>query len=168
MALREQLQLAIPTRDDVAALRITLGLLTPQAWLVAFAAGTAMLLVIGGTTAIFENSYFSRMEPVRTQDYIIWVVSAVLVGLLAGTFVIARASDEAGKTMAGGFLADVAVACPACNKIVVLLLGSSGAVTFFGPLQLFLGIAAVALLVVALLLRARAIAGTCPLPAPAQ
>lgn len=168
MTVREQLRVAVPTGDDVAALRTTLGAFTPQAWLIAFAAGALMLLVVGGTTAIFDNDYFSRMTPVRVQDYVVWVVSSVLVGLLAGTFVLAQAGEQAGKTIAGGFLADVAVACPACNKVVVLLLGSSGALTFFGPLQLFLGVGAVALLVAALLLRARAIAGTCPLPAAAQ
>lgn len=155
-----------PSRDDVAVLRRTLRAFTPRAWVAAFGAGLLVLLAIGGTTAIFNNDYFRRMTPVRAQDYAVWLVSAVLLGLLAGTFIVSRASQHAGKVVAGGFLADVAVGCPVCNKVAVALIGSSGALTFFGPLQILIGIGSIVLLAVALVLRARAIAGSCPAPLP--
>ena len=55
----------------------------------------------------------------------------------------------------------LAVGCPTCNKLVVLLLDTTGALTFFAPLQLYIGIASVLLLGWTLLLRARALADTC-------
>jgi hypothetical protein len=54
----------------------------------------------------------------------------------------------------------LAVGCPTCNKFVVLLLDTTGALTFFAPLQLYIGIASVLLLGWTLLLRARALADT--------
>ena len=50
---------------------------------------------------------------------------------------------------------------PICNKPVVLLLGTSGALTFFAPIQLYIGIASVLLLGWTLLLRAKALTDTC-------
>ena len=44
----------------------------------------------------------------------------------------------------GGALTFFAVGCPVCNKLVVLALGFSGALTYFAPLQPALGIAALA------------------------
>jgi len=58
-------------------------------------------------------------------------------------------------------LSVLAVGCPICNKPVVLLLGTAGALNFFEPLQLYIGIASVLLLGWTLLLRATALAGTC-------
>jgi len=44
------------------------------------------------------------------------------------------------------------VGCPVCNKLVVLLLGIGGAMTFFNPLLPFLGMASIVLLGVTLFL----------------
>ena len=155
----------LPQWDDIFLLRRTIALFTPWAWVIGLVAAALMLLAIGGTTAIFENDYFRRMTPVRTQDYFFWGVSAALVGLLAGTYVVSRAGEQLGKAVTGGFLADLAVGCPICNKVVVASIGTSGALTFFEPLQIVLGIMSVGFLAYALLFRARGIAGECSLPA---
>ena len=160
--LQQAQRSVLPSRQDLILLRTAIRAFTPGAWAAALLAALFVLLVIGGTTAIFENDFFRRMTPVRPQDYLFWLLSALLVGLLAGTFVVSRAAEHAGKTVAGGFFANIAVACPVCNKIVVAAIGSSGALTFFGPLQLFIGIGSLGLLAMALVLRARAIAGVCP------
>lgn len=143
---------------------LTLSQFGPRGWAVAALAAAATLLLIGSLAAIFDNPYFTRMTAVRTQDYAIWVATGALVGLIAGTFAVGRATGQGGKLLAGGFLADLAVGCPICNKVVVLLLGTSGALTFFAPIQIYIGLASVALLGLTLLLRARAIAGSCRLP----
>ncbi len=48
-----------------------------------------------------------------------------------------------------------------CSKPVVLLLGTSGALSFFERIQLYIGIASVLLLGWTLLLRAKALTDTC-------
>lgn len=87
-------------------------------------------------------------------------------GLIAGTFALPAGAGSEGKVLSGGLLSYLAVGCPICNKLVVLMLGTSGALTFFAPAQLYIGLASLALLGWTLRLRARAIAGPCPIPAP--
>lgn len=45
-----------------------------------------------------------------------------------------------------GFGAFLAIGCPVCNKIALLLLGTSGALTIYAPLQPVLGVLSLALL----------------------
>lgn len=137
-----------------------------RGWLVSIAAAGGTLLVIGTVAAIFDNPYFTRMTAVREQDYVIWAATALLVGLIAGTFAAADVPGHAGKLMAGGVFADLGVGCPVCNKVVVLLIGTSGALTFFDPLQLWIGLGSLGLLGWTLLLRARSISRSCSLAAP--
>lgn len=132
-----------------------------RSWLVAAIGGIATLVLTGIPTAILDNPYFVRMTPVRTQDYFVWVATALLMGLIAGTYTLPAKADGSGKAVSGGFLSFLAVGCPICNKLVLLLLGTSGALTYFGPAQLYIGIASVALLGWALHLRVQAINRSC-------
>jgi hypothetical protein len=52
-------------------------------------------------------------------------------------------------------LAWFAVGCPACNKLALLALGYSGAITWFAPVQPFLAAAALLTTAGALLMRLR-------------
>lgn len=151
-------------RNEIAGLRAAVSLFGLRGWLLAGMAAAGTLLLIGTVAAIFDNPLFTRMTPVRTQDYAIWAATASLVGLVAGTFVARRAGGHEGKLLTGGFFADLAVGCPICNKVVVALLGTSGALTFFAPAQLFIGLGSLGLLTWTLLLRSRAITRSCPVP----
>ena len=148
--------------DDV---RLALGRFGPRGWLAAAGAGLVTLLAIGLVTAIIESPLFIRMTPVRPQDYVVWLASGLLVGLIAGTFVGPAAARHGGKAISGGALSLLAVACPICNKLVVLVLGVSGALTAFGPAQLYLGALSVALLAWTFRLRVRTVVRTCSAPA---
>lgn len=85
----------------------------------------------------------------------------MLIGLIAGSYFVGSATSGEGKIVSGGVLSVLAVGCPVCNKPVVLLLGVSGALTFFEPLQLYIGVASVLLLAWTLFLRTKALAGEC-------
>lgn len=148
---------------EVTLLGRTFSVFGVRGWLVVFLAGIGTLLAIGTVSAIFANPYFTRMTPIRAQDFPIWVATGVLVGLIAGTFAISSVGGHSGKVIAGGLFADLAVGCPVCNKAVVLLIGTSGALTFFEPLQLWIGLGSLGLLAWTLLLRARTISGQCSL-----
>lgn len=116
-------------------------------WGVAAAAGLAYTLAIGLPTALIPNPVFGREIPPTWWSWPALVASAVLAGLLAATFV--RTGDQTSGTrggMAGGLLTFFAVGCPVCNKLVLLALGSAGAITWFEPVQPFLQLAAVGLL----------------------
>ena len=87
--------------------------------------------------------------------------------MLAATYVRAargiaeaRAIDDTGDApsrlgMVGGVLAWFAVGCPVCNKLALLALGYSGAITWFAPVQPLLAAAALVTTAAALLMRLR-------------
>lgn len=131
-----------------------------RSWLVTTIGGLASLVLIGIPTAIIHNPFFSRQTPVRTQDYLVWMATGVLMGLIAGTYALTRETRSSGKVASGGVLSFLAVGCPICNKLAVLLLGTSGALSYFAPAQLYIGIASLALLGWALRLRLQAIKRT--------
>ena len=152
---------AIAVRKHVQTLAAAFSMFTPKAWIITALAAAIGLVVIGLPTAIYENLFFVRMTPVRPQDYDIWVVSSVLIGLIVGSYFAGGSKAGEEKVLSGSVLSVLAVGCPICNKPVVLLLGTSGALTFFAPVQVYIGIASVLLLGWTLLLRAKTLAGTC-------
>jgi hypothetical protein len=137
------------------------------------AGSLAYLVVVGVVTAVIPTPLFERMTPVTTSNLVFWIMPALLVGPLISSYLLGRGtcglpatpSGEdvlSGKSVAGGVLSFLAVGCPLCNKVVVLLLGASGALTCFEPLQPLLGVMSVALLAYALWLRFRPPAGWSP------
>lgn len=71
----------------------------------------------------------------------------------------------AERAVVGSGLATVlAVGCPVCNKLVVALLGASGALSWFAPIQPALGALSGILLLVALRQRLRVPPGQCQVP----
>jgi len=124
-------------------------------------------LVIGIPTDVVPNPWFSRVVGVRPIDVGVLVALSLLTGALVATYVVAGQSG-AGVPRAGfgsGVLGWFAVGCPVCNKLVLLLLGASGATRVFEPVQPVLGVAAVVLAMAALFVRVRAIRrGECRLP----
>ena len=142
-----------------------------------FAAAAALLvgLAIGLPTDVIPNPVFGRPVPVTWWSYPTLLLSAVLGGLLAATYV--REPFGSGGTIdvdedldapsrvggVGGLVSFFAVGCPVCNKVVILALGTTGARQWFEPLQPLLAVASVVLLAVALRIRLRN-QSSCPLP----
>ncbi|MEG3616720.1 hypothetical protein [Isoptericola haloaureus] len=144
---------------------------TPRQRVVAVVAALAVGLLIGWATVLIPNPVFSREIPPVWWNYPVWILTSVLSGMLVATYVRSAApSDDETRTsrlgMAGGVLAWFAVGCPVCNKLALLALGYSGAITWFAPVQPFLGLAALALTAVALVWRLRGQVA-CPTPAAA-
>lgn len=147
--------------------------------LVAVGAAAAFGLALGLATVLIPNSLFSRDIPPVWWNYPVWVLTSALSGMLVATYVRDRSledasgsRDDAGErrtgrfAVAGGMLAWFAVGCPVCNKLALLALGYSGAITWFAPVQPFLAVGALVLTGVALAVRLRG-AVACPVPAPA-
>lgn len=138
---------------------------TVRQWVVAAGAAVVVALLIGLPTDVIPNPVFGRPVEVTWWSYPVLVVTAVLGGLLAATYV--RTDEEFDRPArtggVGGLLSFFAVGCPVCNKLVVLALGTVGARRWFEPLQPVLAAVSVVLLVVALRARLRG-AQACPLP----
>ena len=151
----------------------------------------AVLVVFGLSSAIIPNPVFGRGIPPEPFAVAVWLVSAPLMGLAIATYfapppmlpaaplVPAATPDSTGPVEAGsrreastlgtlgGLAAFVAIGCPTCNKIALVLLGTGGAASVFGPLQPFIGLASLVLLAVTVAwrLRLRARGGACAVPA---
>lgn len=109
-------------------------------------------MLIGIPTVMIANPLFNRMTPIVWWEYPIWILSSALVGLIVATFVRPDASESSrglGGAASGGLLSALAVGCPVCNKVIVMLLGVSGALQVWAPLQPLLGVLSVVLLAVA-------------------
>ncbi len=129
------------------------------------AAGTAAaLIVLGIPTVLIPNGLFTREIEPTWWSYPVWIATSVLSGLLAATYAGGgQGRDTTRRGVSGGVLAWFAVGCPVCNKPVLLLLGTSGALTWFEPIQPLLAVAGLALLAAALRLRLRS-QKACALP----
>ena len=131
----------------------------PRQVAVAAGATIAVALAIGIPTVLIPNPVFGREIAVEPWSYPAWIVTSLLAGMLAATYVRASGPDspEAAPAsragLAGGLLTWFAVGCPVCNKLVLLALGYTGALTWFAPLQPILAAAGVALTAVAVVWR---------------
>ncbi len=142
-------------------------------WAVAAAVAVLAALVIGVPTGVVPTPFYTRMTPVLWWNYPVWLVSSLLEGLLVATYV--RASEQSSaeaktkerpataRALGAGLLSAFAVGCPICNKLVVLAIGVSGALSYWAPLQPLLAVASVGLLLFALIRRIRT-AASCPVP----
>ena len=147
------------------------------------------LVGFGVTTGIIPNPVFGRGVPVEPFAVVVWLASAPLIGIVMATYFapipasgpvllgsgqghaaaepsIRRDGTALGSI--GGFAAFLAIGCPTCNKIALLLLGASGATSVFAPIQPFIGAVSLALLAgtVVWRLRLRARGGGCAVPRP--
>ena len=105
----------------------------------------AIALVIGVPTALVPTQVFGRMTPAPWWSYPVWVATSVLVGLAAVSGAAARPTSGRGGLVAAGAMTVLAVGCPLCNKLVLAVLGTSGALTLWAPLQPILALAALAI-----------------------
>ena len=135
-------------------------------WWMALVAGIGVAVLVALPTAVIPNPVFGRAIAVTWWSYPVVVLTGVLGGLLFATYVQERGPDPvdppgddvdgASKLgMAGAVVSFFAVGCPVCNKLVLLALGATGAVTWFAPVQPFLAVASVVLMVIALRIRLR-------------
>jgi hypothetical protein len=154
----------------------------PRLLLHAFFWAVVSGLAFGLVTAIIPNPVFARQIPPDDFAIVVWLLSAPLMGIVMATYTaplgptpirivdlgptsaaVARSRSTTLGTVAG-LGAFLAIGCPVCNKIALLLLGASGAMSVYAPLQPVIGAASLVLLVVtaAWRLRLRATGGACP------
>lgn len=138
-------------------------------WLTAAGVAVLTVLVTAVPTAMIPTPVFSRDVPTTPWAWPVLVLTSALAGLVTATYV-ARRDPSQGRDPSsrfgglGAVTTFFAVGCPVCNKLVLIVLGYSGALQYFAPVQPFLAATAIALLGWALIARIRR-EGACPLPA---
>ena len=142
---------------------------------VLFAGIAAVLIAI--PSDLIDTPIFGRPVAVRWIDYVILAVTSALIGLIfairpepadeAVSEDLAVTVDRQGtRTIWGGFVSFLAVGCPVCNQAVVALVGVSGALSWWAPVQPIIGLLAVGLLLYTLRKRLNTYKlAACPVPA---
>ncbi|MER7485101.1 hypothetical protein ABTY20_04000 [Streptomyces sp. NPDC126497] len=142
-------------------------------WAVAGAGALATAILVGVPTDVVPNPLFGRSVPVQWWNYPALAVTAVLAGIVLSTYVRRplsslepKAEDGTRLGAIGGVLSFFAVGCPVCNKLVLVLLGASGALSYWAPLQPLLAFLSAGLLAEAAL-RRLSLQTACPVAASA-
>ncbi len=142
---------------------------------VLFAGIAAVLIAV--PSDLIDTPIFGRPVEVRWIDYVILAITSALIGLIlairpepadpAASEELAVTVDRQGtRTVWGGFVSFLAVGCPVCNQAVVALIGVSGALSWWAPVQPFVGLLAVGLLLYTLRKRLNTYKlAACPIPA---
>ena len=138
---------------------------------VMFAAVAAVIIAV--PSDLIDTPIFGRPVEVRWIDYVILAVTSSLIGLIFAirpepteSSELAAITERQGTgTIWGGFVSFLAVGCPVCNQAVVALIGVSGALSWWAPVQPFVGLLAVGLLLYTLRKRLNTYKLTaCPVP----
>jgi len=111
------------------------------------AVAAAMFMGLGTVAALWDNPFFMRMTPTGGFEIALLLLQAALAGVYVGL-----PRSRCGKRTAGvgavvGFLG---IACPVCNKILVLLIGGALLLEYYEPVRLYVALAGVGLLAVAI------------------
>ena len=87
---------------------------------------------MGTITAIWQNPLFTRMTPIAG-----WELPYLLIfASLAGVFTAIRQPTCSTKKAGIGSVASLlGIACPTCNKVLMLIFGSEALLRWFDPLR---------------------------------
>lgn len=137
-------------------------------WIAAAGLGSATALLVAVPTDLIDTPLFSREIPPTAWAWPVLLLTAALSGLLGATYLARTATPARQRNgpvgAAGALLSFFAVGCPVCNKLVLLALGTSGALQYFTPVQPYLAAGSVVLLSWALW-RRLSTEDRCPVPA---
>ncbi|MDO5670627.1 MAG: hypothetical protein Q4G50_11595 [Corynebacterium sp.] len=108
-------------------------------------AALGTVLLIGIPSDIIPNPLFGREVPVRWWEYPVLGATALLTGawFSIGQPVEPVVTDKPERSWVMSvsvFAVWFAVACPVCNKLILLVLGTSGAMGLWAPAQPYLAV----------------------------
>ena len=112
------------------------------------AVAVASFIGFGTVAALWENPLFIRMTP--ADDFEIALLT--LLSALLGVYVAIRRPFCSAKTAtASGIVGFIGIACPVCNKLLLLLFGGELLLTYFEPVRIYVAGAGVLLAAAAVL-----------------
>jgi hypothetical protein len=134
-------------------------------WLV-----SAPLMGLLAATYMVPAAYAPGAQPIPLAPAVSGSAAAATHAASPTASTSAAARDGSLLGTLAGFGAFLAIGCPLCNKIVLVVLGASGAMSIWAPIQPIVGAVSVALLAatVAWRLRRRAAGDACPVPVRAR
>jgi len=114
------------------------------------AAAAAMFVALGTVAALWTNPWFMRMTPTGGFEIALLLLQSVLAGVYVG---LPRSPCGKRTAGAGAIIGFLGIACPVCNKVLVLLIGSTLLLEYFEPARLYVALAGAVLLAAAVWLK---------------
>ena len=108
--------------------------------------GVFTLLVIAIPTDLISNPIFGRQIEATVWAWPVALLTAVLAGVLIALPRPTSCRPATRTGIFGGALTYLAVGCPTCNHLVVLALGTTGALAWFALIHPFLALIGLAIL----------------------
>ncbi len=108
--------------------------------------GIFTLLVIAAPTDLIPNPIFGRQIEATVWALPVALLTAVLAGVLIALPRPSSCRPATRTGYVGGTLSYLAIGCPTCNHVVVLALGTTGAMAWFAPVQPYLALIGLAIL----------------------
>jgi len=112
-----------------------------------------MFASLGTVTAVWVNPFFVRMTPVGPWELGATVLTAFLAGVTAALWVPHCRLRASGT---GGMASFLGIACPTCNKVLMLVFGGPALLAWFDPLRPYLAAAGVVIMAFAAISALRA------------
>ena len=109
-------------------------------------AAAAMFVALGTVAALWNNPLFMRMTPTGDFEISLLLLQSALAGVYVG---LPRSPCGKRTAGAGAIIGFLGIACPVCNKVLVLLIGSALLLEYFEPVRLYVALAGAALLAAA-------------------
>ena len=124
--------LSWPSARSVAAPPSSLGSL--RRWAIGLAATLVSFAALGTVAALWDNPFFVRMTPAGGWEVGLLALLSVLTGVYVA---IRRTACGTRRAAAGGIVGFVGIACPVCNKVLLLLFGGDLLMTYFEPVRIY-------------------------------
>jgi hypothetical protein len=99
------------------------------------AVAVGAFLALGTVAALWENPLFIRMTPAGGWEISLLAVMSVMSGVFIA---IRRPFCSVKGAGAGGILGFLGVACPVCNKILLIIFGGELLMTYYEPVRIYL------------------------------
>ena len=106
----------------------------------------AMFAVLGTVSALWSNPIFIRMTPAGWLETAALATTAILSGIYVA---VRRPACSVRLAGSGGVLGFLGVACPTCNKILMLAFGGPALMAYFEPVRIYVALAGALMLAIA-------------------
>ncbi|MEJ6783400.1 hypothetical protein [Aminobacter sp. Piv2-1] len=110
------------------------------------AAAALTFAALGTVSALWDNPFFVRMTAVAGWELPALVVMSALSGLYIA---VRRPVCSVRRAGIGGVTGFIGIACPTCNKILMLLFGGEFLLMWFDPIRPLISALGIALLAIA-------------------
>ncbi len=118
-------------------------------FLIGVTSAIIIFLILGIPTRVIPNNFYTRMIPSTKLDLFFLITISLMLGIYIGLFFYLKDKKKKQKNAAaytgaaGSFLA---IACPVCIQLLVLIFGATALMTYLQPSRPYIGFLSIGLI----------------------